>query len=81
MSKSTCVVLGGTGFLGRQLCAELVRQQYSVRSIPRSGVPAGKPEKWWADVIIGFQDITCYVDVVVSPRTQSFAEAELESSF
>jgi UDP-glucose 4-epimerase len=50
MSKAVCAVLGGTGFLGRQLCAELVRQQYVVRSISRSGHPPGSPEMWWENV-------------------------------
>jgi len=50
MNKPTCVVLGGTGFLGRHLCAELVRQQYIVRSVSRSGTPKTRPEGWWTHV-------------------------------
>jgi UDP-glucose 4-epimerase len=50
MNKPNCVVLGGTGFLGRHLCAELVRQQYIVRSVSRSGTPNTRPEEWWTNV-------------------------------
>ena len=62
MAKTTCVVLGGTGFLGRHLCAELIRQQYSVRSVSRSGTPRGKPEGWWSQV----QWLTGSIDSTVS---------------
>jgi len=50
MTKPVCVVLGGSGFLGRRLCSALLRDGYTVRSVSRTGVPATKPEEWWADV-------------------------------
>jgi UDP-glucose 4-epimerase len=48
--KSLCVVLGGSGFLGRRLCGAMLEAGYRIRSISRSGVPVGPPETWWSDV-------------------------------
>jgi UDP-glucose 4-epimerase len=42
----TCVVLGGGGFLGRQLCRNLVDMGFSVRSVSRSGKPQAGDEPW-----------------------------------
>ncbi|HWE84002.1 MAG TPA: NAD-dependent epimerase/dehydratase family protein [Terracidiphilus sp.] len=37
--RSICVVIGGTGFIGRHLCATLVASGKSVRSLSRRGKP------------------------------------------
>jgi UDP-glucose 4-epimerase len=50
MDKETCVVLGGSGFLGQRLCNRLLEEGFRVRSISRSGVPLGIPEPWWDGV-------------------------------
>ena len=47
---STCVVLGGSGFLGTRLCRSLLGEGFRVRSVSRSGRPKGQPEPWWSDV-------------------------------
>lgn len=48
--KSLCVVLGGSGFLGRRLCRAMLEAGFRIRSISRSGMPDGPPETWWSDV-------------------------------
>jgi UDP-glucose 4-epimerase len=48
--KSLCVVLGGSGFLGRRLCEVMLEAGYRIRSVSRSGVPGGQSETWWSDV-------------------------------
>jgi UDP-glucose 4-epimerase len=47
---SVCVVLGGSGFLGKRLCRSLVQAGFRVRSVSRSGRPKGQPEPWWSEV-------------------------------
>jgi UDP-glucose 4-epimerase len=46
----TCVVLGGSGFLGQCLCARLVSEGFRVISVSRSGAPAGVEEEWCSKV-------------------------------
>jgi UDP-glucose 4-epimerase len=48
--KSLCVVLGGSGFLGRRLCRAMLEVGFRIRSISRSGMPVGQPQTWWSDV-------------------------------
>jgi UDP-glucose 4-epimerase len=48
--KSLCVVLGGSGFLGRHLCRAMLEAGYRIRSISRSGMPEGQPGTWWSEV-------------------------------
>lgn len=50
MSKRVCVVLGGTGLLGKSLTGQLVEAGWTVRSISRSGPPSGVVKRWWSDV-------------------------------
>jgi UDP-glucose 4-epimerase len=49
-SGLTCLVLGGSGFLGQCLCKRLVGEGFRVRSVSRLGSPAGPRESWWSDV-------------------------------
>jgi UDP-glucose 4-epimerase len=46
----TCVVVGGSGFLGQRLCERLLRSGFNVRSVSRSGRPKGKVQSWWSEV-------------------------------
>lgn len=46
----TCVVLGGSGFLGQRLCRELVASGFNVRSVSRTGRPKGEAQAWWSNV-------------------------------
>lgn len=48
--KSLCVVLGGSGFLGRRLCRVMLEVGFQIRSISRSGMPEGQPQTWWSGV-------------------------------
>jgi UDP-glucose 4-epimerase len=50
MSNPVCVVLGGTGLLGKCLSRRLAEAGWSVRSVSRSGLPAGPREEWWGHV-------------------------------
>src|SRR2546427_4195460 len=47
---SVCVVLGGSGFLGKRFCRSLVEAGFRVRSVSRSGRPKEQPEPWWSEV-------------------------------
>ncbi len=49
-SASTCVVLGGSGFLGQRLCRKLVARGFKVRSVSRTGRPRGEAQPWWSQV-------------------------------
>ena len=49
-SASTCVVFGGSGFLGQRLCRQLLSAGFNVISVSRTGRPKGKAEPWWSDV-------------------------------
>src|SRR6516162_653919 len=49
-TERTCVVLGGSGFLGQRLCKELVRLGFLVRSVSRTGRPRGEAESWWRSI-------------------------------
>lgn len=49
-SASTCVVFGGSGFLGQRLCRQLLASGFNVRSVSRTGRPKGKAQSWWSDV-------------------------------
>src|SRR5271155_1227824 len=49
-SASTCVVLGGSGFLGQRLCRKLVASGFKVRSVSRTGRPRGEAQPWWSHV-------------------------------
>jgi UDP-glucose 4-epimerase len=46
----TCVVFGGSGFLGQRLSKTLVEQGHHVRSVSRTGRPRGDVQAWWAQV-------------------------------
>jgi UDP-glucose 4-epimerase len=48
--RLSCVVLGGSGFLGQALCRKLVFAGNHVRSISRSGRPLGESQPWHSDV-------------------------------
>lgn len=50
MNERKCVVLGGSGFLGQALCAQLVSAGHAVHSVSRSGRPGGDPKSWHSDV-------------------------------
>jgi UDP-glucose 4-epimerase len=51
MSRSnSCVVLGGSGFLGQRLCARLISEGFRVIAVSRSGAPAGANEAWCSKV-------------------------------
>lgn len=47
MPSPLCVVIGGSGFLGRHLCQRLVQAGASVRSVSRTGRPPGEAQPWW----------------------------------
>src|SRR5690348_10037599 len=49
-SSRTCVVFGGSGFLGQNLCQRLLADGYCVRSVSRTGRPKGEVQLWWSDV-------------------------------
>jgi|SRR6267154_3122419 len=49
-SESTCVVFGGSGFLGQRLCKQLLATGFKVRSVSRTGCPKGETQSWWSDV-------------------------------
>jgi len=49
-NPSTCVVFGGSGFLGQRLCERLVSAGFNVRSVSRSGCPRGEVARWWSHV-------------------------------
>ena len=46
----TCVVFGGSGFLGQRLCKKLVEAEFRVRSVSRAGPPRGEAQPWWTSV-------------------------------
>jgi UDP-glucose 4-epimerase len=46
MEMKTCVVVGGSGFLGQRLCKRLLEEGYAVRSVSRSGRPRTVREPW-----------------------------------
>lgn len=50
MANNTCVVLGGSGFLGQRLCKRLLEDGYAVRSVSRSGRPRIVREPWCNEV-------------------------------
>ena len=50
VNPSTCVVFGGSGFLGQRLCNRLVSAGFNVRSVSRSGCPRGEIARWWSHV-------------------------------
>jgi len=49
-SQPTCVVFGGSGFLGQRLCRELVSRGFNVRSVSRTGRPKGEAQAWWSNI-------------------------------
>src|ERR1700693_4624489 len=49
-SAPTCVVFGGSGFLGQRLCRQLLANGFNVRSVSRTGRPKGESEPWWSNV-------------------------------
>jgi UDP-glucose 4-epimerase len=49
-NRSTCVVFGGSGFLGQRLCKKLVEQGFRVRSVSRTGRPRSEALPWWDSV-------------------------------
>jgi UDP-glucose 4-epimerase len=51
MSRAhSCVVLGGSGFLGQRLCERLVAEGFRVLSVSRSGAPSGVHDPWCSEV-------------------------------
>jgi UDP-glucose 4-epimerase len=50
MLAPSCLVLGGSGFLGSRLCRSLVDAGFAVRSVSRSGRPKRREEAWWKSV-------------------------------
>jgi UDP-glucose 4-epimerase len=49
-NKMRCLVLGGSGFLGRALCRRLLASGFGVRSVSRSGRPRVNHERWHEEV-------------------------------
>lgn len=47
MPEPNCVVIGGSGFLGRRLCQRLAQAGARVRSVSRTGRPRGEAQPWW----------------------------------
>jgi len=45
-----CVVLGGSGFLGRRLCERLLKEGFRVLSVSRSGAPKDTNAPWCSEV-------------------------------
>ncbi len=68
MSKRPkCLVYGGSGFLGQTLCRQLIQSGFDVRSVSRSGLPAGQLQPWhhqveWISSILGSEQSVAALD-------------------